>query len=67
MAFVIPSGYNINQKGIIIMFSVTYLPLEVQLFHFNAKYETMEEARTKDDGILALATFFQVCISIWYD
>ena len=39
-----------------------HFPLEVQLVHYNAKYDSMNEAIGHEDGIAILVTFFQVQI-----
>ena len=39
---------------------MVYFPLDVQMIHYNAKYQSMDEAKTKEDGIAILTTMFQV-------
>lgn len=40
-------------------------PLELQLLHYNAKYKDLEEAKTKEDGVVVVAKLFQVTLNIW--
>eukprot|EP00095_Tigriopus_kingsejongensis_P008580 maker-scaffold167_size293163-snap-gene-1.22 protein:Tk08580 transcript:maker-scaffold167_size293163-snap-gene-1.22-mRNA-1 annotation:"glycosyl-phosphatidylinositol-linked carbonic anhydrase" len=44
--------------------SGTSFPMEVQLLHYNEKYESMKEALDKEDGIAGLVVFFQMASDI---